>query len=50
MYNISFEGVLALKIAGVVSTFHTVYSARLQEKRGLKCQWINDHSLELRSV
>ncbi len=31
MYKISFEGVLALKRASVVSTFRTVYSARLQE-------------------
>ena len=28
----SFEGVVALKRAGLVSTFQTVYSARLQEK------------------
>ena len=27
----SFEGVVALKRAGLVSTFRTVYSARLQE-------------------
>ena len=30
--KISFEGVVALKRAGLVSTFRTVYSARLQEK------------------
>ena len=32
MSKISLEGVLALKRAGLVSTFRTVYSARLQEK------------------
>ena len=32
MYNISFDVVLALKSANVVSTFPTVYSACLQEK------------------
>ena len=31
MGKISFEGVVALKRAGLVSTFQTVYSARLQE-------------------
>ena len=31
MYNISFEGLVALKRAGVVVTFRTVYSARLFE-------------------
>ena len=30
----SFDGVLALKRAGLVSTFRTVYSARLQENAG----------------
>ena len=29
----SFEGVVALKRAGLVSTFQTVYSARLQQLR-----------------
>ena len=32
MGKISFEGVVALKRAGLVLTFRTVYSARLQEK------------------
>ena len=31
MTKTSFEGVVALKRAGLVSTFRTVYSARLQE-------------------
>ena len=31
----SFEGVMGLKRAGLVSTFRTVYSARLQEDAGL---------------
>ena len=31
----SFEGVVALKRAGLVSTFRTVYSADLQENAGL---------------
>ena len=31
MSKFSFEGVVALKRAGLVSTFPTVYSARLQE-------------------
>ena len=35
MSKISFEGVVALKRAGLVSTFRTVYSARLQENAGL---------------
>ena len=33
MYNISFEGVMARKQAGVVSTFQTVYSARQHSLR-----------------
>ena len=33
MYNISLVGVLALKRTNVVSTFQTLHSARLQEKR-----------------
>ena len=32
MSKISFEGVVALKRAGLVSMFQTVYSAHLQEK------------------
>ena len=36
MSKISFEGVVALKRAGLVSTFRTVYSARLQENGGSK--------------
>ena len=32
MYNIYFEGVLALRRAGVVSAFPTVYSSRHQGK------------------
>ena len=35
-YNISFEGVFALKRAGLVSTFQGVYSARLEEKCNIK--------------
>ena len=35
MYKISFEGVLALTQAGVVSTFRRGYSAHLQEKLNL---------------
>ena len=35
MGKISFEGVVALNRAGLVSTFQTVYSARLQERVGV---------------
>ena len=35
MHKISFEEVVALKTAGLVSTFRTVYSARLQGNAGL---------------
>ena len=39
MCKISFEGVLALKRAGLVSTCRTVYSARLLEK-GPTCRTV----------
>ena len=37
MGKISFEAVVALKRAGLVSPFRTVYSARLREKSFLVC-------------